>query len=595
MSVSGSPRRRARPLAVAVVLCASLVGWSAGAALAANVTTQISVVDSHGNGIAGVPIHYTANPNSGWYYLGTTDSSGQVDVTAPAGSYQLMADYNQGESITSSAVDISQPYTFRTVQVTLLNSGLTYATDAYSGWHTYAGPMQMFPGTYLLNDSHGNVSLAVGATDFTGGIVRLVDHTGAGLAGGTVSYYLNGWNTVPGQTDANGNLLVSIPSGSPYFGYLYVGMTYAGTYSQQSLTQLASSNFTFQTALAVVRLDDADGNPLDTGSASYYAGGWRSVGSGSTSGGVVTQEMLPGSYSFAMSYNGTRQQLDSVAISGPSTTVTFQTGRLTLAFSGGIQYSWAQTGYSAFTKPTMEFLPGSVQLNLNSGYDWCTPSLFTIAAGDHVTLSGIFAKLTGSGGLALAGGVATAYVGGWQSVGTTGSNGVACAMFPGTLGNTAVAMAYNGSRQQITQYQPTNSVYTFGAADVTVKLEDASGNPLDTGTASYYAGGWHTIGNTSGGAVDVQLLPGSYSFAMTYNGTREQFNNVAVSGTATTVTFQTGSVLSTTGTATAYYAGGWVLFSQGAQLLPGTYTFGFNDGTPNTAYTITAAVVNGIH
>ena len=517
--------------------------------------------------------------NSGWHTLGYTDSNGLVAASVLGGELpgrgRLQPGLRSDEQRRSTS---ASRLTFQTVKVTLLNSGpLDYAHNANSGWHSFTGPMQMFPGDYLLRDGHGNVTLTVGDSDFTGGIVRLVDHTGDGLPDGTASYYLGGWHSLPGQTDANGNLLFSIPNDS---SGLSMGMTYGGTYNQQSRTQLGASNFTFQTALAVVKLEDADGNPLDTGAAQYYAGMWRDVGSGSTSGGQVSQEMLPGNYSFSMVYNHTREQLNSVAISGPTTDVVFQTGRLTAHFSEPFQ--WVTSQFYNFVQPTQEFLPGTINLD----FEGCYVPL-TIAAGDHLVKSGILAKLSDSGGHPLAGGVATAYAGGWKSVGTTDSHGRACAALDGTLGNTAVAMVYNGTRQQISQYQPTNSIYNFGTSDVTVQLEDSTGHLIDTGSASYYAGGWHTIGDTVGGQVDVQMLPGSYSFAMVYNGTRQQLNGVAVSGTSTTVTFQTTDVAQLLDTALArygtasYYAGGWhtVGGTVDVEMLPGAPASRWSRGT----------------
>jgi len=48
----------------------------------------------------------------------------------------------------------------------------------------------------------------------------------------------------------------------------------------------------------------------------------------------------------------------------------------------------------------------------------------------------------------------------------------------------------------------------------------------------YYAGSWKTIGNTSGGEISKELLPGSYTFAMIYAGTyKESLNNITVNPT----------------------------------------------------------------
>ena len=130
------------------------------------------------------------------------------------------------------------------------------------------------------------------------------------------------------------------------------------------------------------------------------------------------------------------------------------------------------------------------------------------------------------------------YAGGsWHTIGDTSGGQTQVEMLPGSY---SFAMVYNGTRQQLNNVaiSGTNTTVTFQTDDVTVQLEDHAGKPLDTGTASYYAGSWHTIGDTSGGQTQVEMLPGSYSFAMVYTGTRQQLNNVAISSTNTTVTFQ---------------------------------------------------------
>jgi len=425
-------------------------------------------------------------------------------------------------------------------------------------------------------------------------VARLIDHAGNPLAGGTVGYYLGGWHHNVATTDATGNAVFAL---SPHQPSISVQMWYNGTDNQKGPS--TASNFTFQTALAVVKLHDADGNPLDTGSASYYALSWRSIGN--TSGGETSAEVLPGSHSFAMTYNNTRQQKDGVAIAWPSTDVIFQTGRLTAYYSGTM--SWNNSQFYPFVAPTMEFLPGSIRLNPAG----CQTDWIAIAAGDHLVKSVIVATLANSANQPLAGGVATVYASGWKPVGTTGGNGKTCGVVDGALGNATVAMTYGGTRQQITQHQPTNSVYAFKTTGVTVELRNSSNTLIDTGNASYYASGWHTIGDTSGGKVVVQMLPGSYSFAMTFNGTRQQLNSQAISGVNDTVTFKTtgvtvelrdsGNALIDTGSA-SYYASGWRTIGNTSggvatvEMLPGSYSFAMTFN--GTRQQLNSQVVSGL-
>lgn len=205
-------------------------------------------------------------------------------------------------------------------------------------------------------------TLTIGPEGFTGGLLRLVDSEGNGLAGGTARYWQGCWVDLPGQTDENGNLIFEVPNDS---SNLSIQMTYKGTREQQNRTELASSNFTFKTTPVTVELRNADGELFDSGSVQYYAGSWRTYGDGVTSGGIVTQEMLTGApVSFKMNYNHTEQQKNTVALSPSGTTVTFQTGRLNLSYSGMV--TWYKGGYWTYSNG-MELLPDTYTFSFNDG------------------------------------------------------------------------------------------------------------------------------------------------------------------------------------------------------------------------------------
>lgn len=106
-------------------------------------------------------------------------------------------------------------------------------------------------------------------------------------------------------------------------------------------------------------------------------------------------------------------------------------------------------------------------------------------------------------------------------------------MLPGSY---TFAMSYEGTRKEIVHNTAADPVIVFNTVNVKVQLKDSLGNPLDGGTAKYYAGSWRTIGSTTAGEVSKELLSGTYTFGMTYGGTnKELVNNIS---TNATVVFQ---------------------------------------------------------
>jgi len=139
---------------------------------------------------------------------------------------------------------------------------------------------------------------------------------------------------------------------------------------------------------------------------------------------------------------------------------------------------------------------------------------------------------------------------------------------------------------------------------VTVKLLSSNGNGLSGGVVQYYSGGWKSFGTTgSDGTVRMALPPGTYIFQISYAGASlQKSQNVA---SDPNVAFQTVQVHSDSGKCTSYiqvaivptryYGGGWQVFTQDMELLPGTYMFRFSDGTKNASYMLVVGAVMHIH
>jgi Chitobiase/beta-hexosaminidase C-terminal domain len=422
---------------------------------------------------------------------------------------------------------------------------------------------------------------------------QLKDSTGNPLSGGVVQYYSGGWQAF-GTTDASGQASKELAPARCSFR-----MTYAFASQDKSQDIATDPTVVFKTSGVTVQLKDSNEALMDSGAVQYYSGGWRNFGT--TSGGQVNKELLPANFSFRMTYGFASQ--DKSQNIGADPTVVFKTTRVTVQLkdstgalmdTGTVQYysgGWRDFGTTSGGQVNKELLPASYSFRMTYGFASQDKSQ-NIGADPTVVFqtTTVAVQLKDSTGALMDTGTVQYYSGGWRDFGTTSGGQVNKELLPASY---SFRMTYGFASQDKSQNIATDPTIVFQTIRVTAQLKDSTGALMDAGTVQYYSGGWRDFGATSGGQVNKELLPASYSFRITYafaSQTRSQ--DIAADPT---VLFQTGQVHSDSGSCTHCYAGGWRGFTQDKELLPGSYTFRFNDGTPDTPYTIVTGTVSHIH
>jgi len=460
---------------------------------------------------------------------------------------------------------------------------------------------------------------------YEGVVVKLLDHNGDGLSGGTVKYYESGWQTI-GETNEDGLI---------YFNYqgshenLSFKMTYEG-YTQQLSNQDISNPVVFQTTLMAVDLLNSSSVGIADGIVRYYASGWKDLGTTDINGEVF-KELLPGSYSFKMTYAGYTQQISNVDITSTNP-LTYQTLNMVVRLEdsggsgiadGAVKYyasGWKDFGTTASdgNAPDFELLPGTYSFKMTyqgateqkSNIDITTTNPLVFNTGSEPMV----VKLLDSVGNGIEGGIVKYYASGWKDFGTTDVNGeVAKDLLPGTY---SFKMTYAGYTQKISNVNiSTINPLIYQTVNMLVRLEDSGGNGIADGLVKYYASGWKDFGTTvsDGNTPGVELLPGTYSFKMTYEGSTEQKSSINIT-TTNPLVFNTGSepmvvkLLDSVGNGieggvVKYYASGWKDFGTtdvngevSKDLLPGTYSFkmtyaGYTQQISNVEITATNPLV----
>ena len=332
-----------------------------------------------------------------------------------------------------------------------------------------------------------------------------------------------------------------------------------------------------------------------TGTAEYYASGWKTFGSGST---TTSMELLPTNYTFRVSYGGASIQKKQDVSS--DTAVVFQTTVVsmqllasdgTTELTGTAEYyasGWNTFG-SGSTTTSMELLPTNYTFRVS--YGGASIQKKQDVSSDTAVIfqtTVVSMKLLASDGTTELTGMAEYYANGWKTF-DNGSTTTSMELLPT---NYTFRVTYGGASVQKQQDVSSDPNVVFQTTLATMQLLASDGTTELTGTAEYYANGWNTFDNGST-TTSMELLPTNYTFRVTYGGASVQKQQDVSSDPQ--VVFQTVAVHSDSETATQYYASGWQTFTQDMELLPGDYPFRFSDGTPQTTFTLTAGEVNHIH
>ena len=572
--------------------------------------------DSIGTPLADGGVQYYA---SGWKTFGSglTDGAGNASMELLPGSYSFRmswAGYTQQQSNVNIAT--TNPVIFQTypMVVHFMDSSDTAlpggGVDYYaSGWKTFGGgltddagnaTMELLPGSYSFRmhwkgytQQQSNINImTTNPLNFQTLSVyaRLEQKTypNHGIAGGVAQYYASGWKDM-GATDANGDT----PHVELLPGTYSFRMTYAGATEQQSNINISTTNpVIFQTVNEVmsVVLKESGGTPIPGGVVQYYASGWKDFGVTDENGIAMGLDLLPNTYSFRMTYAGYTQQKSNIDISkDENKPLVYTTTDMLVTFNdsdgnpidgGVVQYyasGWKDFGTTDVNgEARYELLPGTYSFRMSyAGYtlqksnvniETTNPLAFETA---EMTVN-----FENSGNHAIEGGVVQYYASGWKDFGTTDINGVTkLQLLPGTY---SFRMTWAGYTQQKSNINITDmNPLEFQTNNMEVKLEQCDGTGLEGGLVQYYASGWKTFGTTnSNGSATFELLPGTYSFRMTWVGQTEQRSNVDITGTNPLIYNTTTVALQYPGTI-QYYASGWKTFTSPMELLPYNYTFRF--------------------
>ena len=420
----------------------------------------------------------------------------------------------------------------------------------------------------------------------TGFAVRLTNSSGNLLPGGSLKYYEGGWKDAIDNGD--GTFAINSDKKTLSLRIIY-------EYGSQTVSNIPAQNntYTFKTVNTTVQLKNSSANLIDEeGTVNYYAGGWRDFGA--TVNGTVSKELLPGNYSFRMTYayssNDKKQNI------GSDSTVVFQTVNTAVQLKnsqdqfideGMVKYyagGWRDFAATVNGIASKELLPNKYSFRMTYAYA-SNDKQQNIGDNSTVVFQTVNAavQLKNSQGQLIDEGIVKYYAGGWRDFGST-INGLASKEL--LSGNYSFRMSFAYSSNDKKQNIGDDPTVVFQTVNTAVQLKNSQGQLMEEGTVKYYAGGWRDFAATVNGIASKELLPNNYSFRMTYAyASNDKQQNI---GTDPNVVFQTiyasvqlknsqGQLMDEG--IVKYYADGWRNFGStvngvaSKELLPNNYSF----------------------
>ena len=354
--------------------------------------------------------------------------------------------------------------------------------------------------------------------------------------------------------------------------------------------------------LAQIKLLNSSNAGIPGGTAKWYNGTWHTIGN-TPANGVITLGIpaAPANLLFSMDYAFTHTE--KWQNTATNFVVVFQTKNVEVQLkdstgapmdTGFVRYytgAWHDIGNTSGGKVNIELLPSNIDFSMDNNFVH-NEKWQDVGANPTVVFQtkNVEVQLMDSTGELMDTGFVRYYTGAWHDIGNTTDGKVNIELLPA---NIDFSMDNNFVHNEKWQDTNANPVVVFQTKNVEVQLMDSTGALMDTGFVRYYTGAWHDIGDTSGGRINIELLPANINFSMDNNFVHnEKWQNT---GTNATIVFQTGKVVSTSGTCTQYYTGSWHPFTNGMELLPASILFQFNDGNPQTWFTPVGGTVNNIH